>query len=301
MAQPARVISPPRTESEESPFEASAARFDPFAPLSRREREAQRAACLALLRERNGRIDFAGRTLSLREREFRRFDRSIRWRGEFDRAALARALAGGPRAGLDPRTLWLYAACRADESESYGVEIELERFTRQGAQNAPEDQLYLILEEQYHGRILREICRACGVAPAKPRPRLGIRILIHLFEYLPESVRYVGVLCGEVLGSTVFQVLWENTRLFRSEPGVEAHLRFLTSEILRDELLHALFCRTQLGPWRMRLARILLPWIARFLMQQVPELSSLGCDRRELMKRLRRGLPMPAGAIPTTP
>ena len=128
-----------------------------------------------------------------------------------------------------------------------------------------------------------------------PAPRLGVRALIDLFEYLPDPLRYVGVLCGEVLGSTVFQVLWESTDLFASEPATEAHLRSLTAEILRDELLHVAFCQTRLGSLGMRTARALLPWIAAYLMRQVPELAALGCDRRELLRRMRAPLPLPPG------
>jgi hypothetical protein len=295
MAQPARTGSPPRTESEEAPFDERAGLFDPFAPLSPSERRRQRAACLELLRRRDGELDVAGLRLSRRERYFASLDRTARWRGPFARAALERALRGGAPGGMDARTVWLYAACRADESESYGVGIEIGRYRRKGTERVPEDQLYVILEEQYHGRILREICRACGVPPVEPRPRWGMRVLIHAFEYLPDPIRYVGVICGEVLGSVVFRVLWENTRLFRSEPRVEAVLRSLAGEILRDELLHVVFCRTRLGSLRLRVARLLMPWIASFLMREVPELASLGCDRDELLKRLRSGLPLPRG------
>jgi len=251
-----------------------------------------------LLRERDGAVDFPNRSLSRREAYFADLDRSAQWSGPLDREALASALRGDGGSSLDPRTLWLYAACRANEAESYGVDIEIRRFRRERPADVPEDQLYLILEEQYHGRILREVCRICGVPPQLPRPRRGLRVLIHLFEYLPDPLRYVGVICGEVLGCVVFELLREHASLFAAEPRVEAQLRSLMSEILRDELLHVAFCRTRLGPFRLRIARLLLPWVAGFLMREVPELAQLGCDRYELMRRLNAALPQPPGFDP---
>jgi hypothetical protein len=274
---------------------AGAGWFRPFLPLSNQERAEQRARCLALLRERDGELDFAGRKLSRREAYFESLDRSASWSGALDRDGLAQALRAGAKTLLDPRTLWLYAACRANEAESYGVEIEIGRYGKERPDDLPEDQVYLILEEQYHGRILREVCRILGVPPQLPAPRRGLRVLIHLFEYLPDPIRYVGVLCGEVLGCVVFELLRANASLFATEPRVEAQLRSLMGEILRDELLHVAFCRTRLGPVRLRLARLLLPWVAAFLMREVPELAQLGCDRTELMRRLHAALPLPPG------
>jgi hypothetical protein len=275
--------------------------FRPFLSLSNQERTEQAATCLALLRERDGALDFPGRKLSRREAYFESLDRSASWSGPLDREGLAQALRGGAQTVLDPRTLWLYAACRANEAESYGVEIEIGRYGRERPDDVPEDQVYLILEEQYHGRILREVCRILGVPPQLPKPRRGLRVLIHLFEYLPDPLRYVGVICGEVLGCVVFELLRENAALFAAEPRVEAQLRSLMSEILRDELLHVAFCRTRLGPVRLLVARLLLPWVASFLMREVPELAQLGCDRAELMRRLRAGLPLPPGFEPARP
>jgi hypothetical protein len=294
MSHLARSPSDPARPSRAQWIDGSPGWFEPFAPLSPAERRERRDACLDLLRRRDGELDFAGRRLSHREAYFDSLDRSALWGGPLEREALAAALSGGPRT-LDPRGLWLYAACRANEAESYGVDIEIGRYGRERPQDVPEDQVYLILEEQYHGRILREVCRTCSVPAHLPRPRRGLRLLIHLFEYLPDPMRYVGVICGEVLGCVVFQLLRENASLFAAEPSVAAHLRSLTTEILRDELLHVAYCQARLGRLRLRAAELLLPWIARFLMREIPELAELGCDRAELMRRLRSSLPLPPG------
>jgi hypothetical protein len=243
-------------------------------------------------------MDFAGRKLASREAYFARLARDARWRGPLDRGGLADALRGAPHPSLDPRTLWLYAACRANEAESYGVEIEIGRHGKQPPDRLREDQIYLILEEQYHGRILQEVCRTCGVPAQLPRPRRGLRLLIHLFEYLPDPLRYVGVICGEVLGCVVFGLLRDTTSLFAAEPRVAAHLHSLISEILRDELLHVAYCQARLGRLRLRAARLLLPLIAAFLMREIPELAALGCNRAELMRRLRGRLALPPGLPP---
>jgi hypothetical protein len=102
-------------------------------------------------------------------------------------------------------------------------------------------------------------------------------------------------LAGEVLGTTVFKLLLDNCRLFASEPAVEERLRFLMSEIWRDEALHVAYLRTLLGPTALRASRRLLPLALWHVMDEVPELSELGCDHAELLARMRQGLEIPPG------
>ena len=110
-----------------------------------------------------------------------------------------------------------------------------------------------------------------------PPPRL-MRVIVHAIYRLPDRLRWTLVLCGEVLGSTIFGLLREHTSLFADEPEVEARLHSLVSEIWRDETLHVAFLRARLGPFALRCARWLLPAMARGLMRDVPQLVELGCD-----------------------
>ena len=271
-------------------------RFDPFRVLSDTERRRHLAGYLRHLEQRNGTPDLAARTLSRREAAFAELERKpVAWEGEVDHAGFFAHLESRGRPPIDARTLWLVAIAKANEGESYGVDIELRGFLARGQANVDPIELQLMIEEQYHSRILVEACRTCGLEVVLRKPRWGQRWLIHLIQVLPERLRWIPVLCGEVLGSNVFRLLLDNCHLFVDEPEVEARLRFLLGEIWLDEIFHVAFLRARLGPWAVRAARAMLPAAARLLMKDVPQLVALGCDRRELARRLRSGLEIPLG------
>lgn len=269
-------------------------RFDPFRILSPAERRAHLDAYRRFLEERDGAADLAARTLSRREAFFRDLERKpVRWEGDVDRYGFFAHFFAARRPGIDARTLWLVAIAKANEGESYGVDLELEAFLARGQENVDPIELYLMLEEQYHSRILVEACRTCGLDLQLQPPRWGQRGMIYLIRYLPERLRWIPVLCGEVLGSVVFQILRESCHVFSEQPEVEARLHALLTEIWTDELGHVAFLRARLGPWAVRAARALAPLVATALMKDVPQLRQLGCDRRELLGRLRAGLELP--------
>jgi hypothetical protein len=272
----------------------TATRFDPYRPLSRNERLRQRRRVLEVLRARSGSLDFHHLRLSKREAFFANLPAPSQWTGDLDRAGLVSALLRRGPVPDDPKALWLFVAAKASESENYGVDLEVRRRTQAGPEHSSEDQLYLLLEERYHTRILGEICRVCGIELELPRPPWPMRILIRLFEYLPGPVRYIGILSGEVLGCVIFNVLAQNTFVFREQPAVEERLQALLAEILRDELWHVVLCRTQLGRVRIRLARWLAPVVVAILMREIPELLRLGYSRADILRCMRAGLFAPS-------
>ena len=194
----------------------------------------------------------------------------------------------------DPRSIWLIAAARGNQDESWGANLDIENHIRRGLDDADPAVLYILTEEQYHGRLLAEACRTLGVELESRPPAWPHRVMIRFITSLPPALRYVPVLVGEVLGTIVFQVLRERCDLFRDEPVVEAHLSALLDEILHDEILHVGYCRSQLGPVGMAVARRIAGPLAAALMIDVPELALLGCDRRELQRRLRSEIALPA-------
>jgi len=123
-----------------------------------------------------------------------------------------------------------------------------------------------------------------------------IRGLIRIMQHMPGSIRYAPILCGEVLGAVVFEVLLERCDVFHDQPEVEARLRTLVSEILADETCHVLYCRSRLGPLGMLAARALMPVVAAVFTRAIPQLLELGCSARDLRARLRGGLRMPRDA-----
>jgi len=272
-------------------------RFDPFRVLSDVERHRHLDAYRSYLEARNGRLDLRARTLSRREREFRDLEAlPVTWSGAVDREGFAERFLGTGRRAIDARTLWLVAIAKANQGESYGVELELARYLARGVP-AGEDliQPYLFLEEQYHSRILVEACRTCGVEMTlRPPPRM-MRVIIHAIYALPDRIRWTLVLCGEVLGSTVFKLILDHCSLFSEQPAVERRLRSLIGEIWRDEVLHVAWLRARLGPWALATARRLMPSVVAGLMRDVPQLVELGCDGAELMRRLTGGIELPPG------
>lgn len=283
------------TERAES--RSVAARIDPFRALDSAERDRHLRSYLQFLRERDGELDLHGRRLPAREALFEDLSRKpVEWEGPIDYEGFFQHFHSAGAPAIDARTVWLVAIAKSNESESYGVELELARFFRRGGseQNTDPAYLHLILQEQYHGRILQEACKACGMSVRFRKPRWPQRLMIHLIMRVPERVRWVPILCGEVLGSVVFQVLRERCDVFHEQPEVEARLRMLLSAIELDEVLHVAYLRARLGPFALRISKLLAPLVATWILWDVPQFSVLGCDRRELLARLRRGLEIPA-------
>ncbi len=278
-------------------------RFDPFRVLPPAERRSHMEAYLRFLADRDGELDLEARTLSSREAFFDDLAlKPVEWTGAIDHEAFFENFLGGGRQAddrrpIDVRTLWLVAIAKSNESESYGVDLELARFFRRGGSEANADPAYLhlILQEHYHSKILLEACETCGLSLHFRRPRWPQRLMIQMIMRVPERIRWIPILCGEVLGSVVFAMLRERCDVFSSQPEVEARLRMLLSVIELDEVLHVAYLRARLGPIAIRVARLLAPVVAAWVLWDVPEFGSLGVDRKELMARLRRGIEVPGG------
>lgn len=270
-------------------------RFDPFRVLTSSERRRQLDGYLAFLRERDGEMDFPRRTLARREAYFADLSgRPVVWQGEAAVDGFYQHLHKVGKPPLDARTLWLLAAAKANQMESYGVEGEVAKWLRRGYSREDEVVLYDLLEEQYHSRILLEVCRTAGLGGVHlAKPDWLARALLHVMQHFPDRIRFVLITCGEILGCIVFQVLLENCHLFAEEPEVEERLRSLLSEILLDETGHVLYCRAHLPGFGLRVAEALIPWVTGFMMKDVPELRSLGLDQRELARRTRMGIEIP--------
>ena len=258
--------------------------LDPFRILGARERRAHLAAYERHLDQRDGTLDLAAMRLARRESYLEDLaNKPVRWRGDLG-------------AARELRTTWLVAAAKANEGESYGVELELRRFAQRHPDGRGADvaYLHLLLQEHYHTRLLRELRRSCGVEAEMERPGASQRAVIQLMMWVPERLRWILVLCGEVVGCAVFEILREKCSLFSSQPEVEERMAALLTEIHHDEVLHVAYLRARLRPWAIRVARWIAPWVAAGVMREVPQVYTLGYSRREFLARLRRGLEIPA-------
>ncbi len=275
--------------------DAAPRRFDPFRILSPAERRAQLDGYHRFLRERDGELDFPRRILTRRETYFRALERErVAWEGAMDVDAFYQHLHRVGAPPLDARTTWLLAAAKANQMESYGVEGEIEKWVRRGYGDEDEIVLYDLIEEQYHSRILVEVCHAGGLGGVRlSKPDWLIRAIIHVMQHFPDRLRYVPIVCGETLACIVFQVLLEHCHLFSDEPEVEKRLRSLLTEILVDETGHVLYCRAHMGPIALRIARQLMPLVNAYLLKDVRELRALGLSQAEIARRCRSGIEIP--------
>ena len=126
--------------------------------------------------------------------------------------------------------MWLLVVARANEAEGYGVDLELKSFVKRGDPETDRIKLYLFMEEQYHSRMLVEACRSLDVDIELQKPRAIMRFFIHAMQHLPRSIRYVPIVCGEVVGCAVFRRLAEMSETLRDEPEVADRLRLLFRE-----------------------------------------------------------------------
>jgi hypothetical protein len=271
-------------------------RFDPFRVLSRRERVSQIRALERVLEERDGRMDLANLRLETREAWIRPLETGgPRWNGPLDREAFRRAFYGRDRRPLDRRSAWLVALARSNESESFGVQKDHQRFMNGAAAKASRLQTLILVEEQYHARILGAACRTFGIDLEFQRPRWLMRAFIHATSRLPDAIRYIPILCGEAMATIVFARLRDTADWFADQPDVQEHLRALLAEITTDEGLHVAYCRARMGAVGLRLARLIAPLVVLGLLREVPRLRDIGLDVREVLRRLRRGVDVPAG------
>lgn len=270
--------------------------FDPFRVLSEDARRRHLEGYRRHLEAHDGACDLERRTLARREAYFEELAaKPVAWEGGHDVDGFLAHFLGSGSPPIDARTAWMVAAAKANEGESYGVDLELRRLRADGPPATALDEIYayLLLEEGYHGRILVEVCRTLGLDVRLQAPRWGQRLVIHLIQRLPDRLRWILVICGEVLGSTVFALLRDRCDLFSAQPEVEARLRSLLHAICADEVFHVAFLRARMGGLALRVARALLPVVARSLMWGIPGRKELGFEPAELLRRMRSGLEIP--------
>ncbi len=278
--------------------------FDPFRVLSAEERAKHLKGYLEHLAARDGEIDLAERRLTRREVRFAELEaKPVEWTGETDLEGFYEHYRDEGQPEIDQRTAWLVAVTKANQGESYGVDIELSRFFADPAkvERADPRYLHLMLEEHYHTRILRQVGLTCGIDPERRLPAPLMRVMIHVMTRLPEWVRWTPILAGEVLGTEVFKLLREWVRLFDEQPELLERLDSLLEEIWIDEVFHVAYLRAKIGPWGARLARLMLPLVVWSLMRDLPQLAQLGWSRKSVVKRIRRRLEIPAGIEWMTP
>ncbi len=159
--------------------------------------------------------------------------------------------------------------------EEYAVRYLDEKGRPQQA--SPEDPYSIIdLEERYHGRLLESLLQIVGIRAGWRPPSLVTRLTLRAILVAPRFLANITVLCGEIIGLATFKLFLEKgLALCADQPRALGRIDLLLKEILTDEIGHVLFLRSQLGPFRLGLSRLLLPIVARVLIADYPEMKRL--------------------------
>jgi hypothetical protein len=203
-----------------------------------------------------------------------------------------------PEPGLEPRMLWALAMAKISRSERYGVDYKLKTCGFAIAvDNDPH--LYVELEELYHSRIITLALRHLGLdAQLRPPSRIT-QLALRMMMLLPHTISDVIVMSAEVAGVIVFRLLAEKAReLFQEAPEALSNILELLAQLLIDEVGHVYYLRSRLDGPRLFLARLILPLVARALLDDTPEIWPL-LGRERLMKEiLAADIPAAVAAFP---
>lgn len=257
-------------------------------PMTAEDQSQFRTVYLAYLRQRDGVPDIAARRFDVRERFFADVDVSpLRWEGPlpveqavFDRNHALRH----PEDGLDPVTLWALATAKTNRAERFGVELSME-VQQKDADAVDDPHTYIQIEEFYYTRILKDVLATIGLDMEVSEPHAATRLLVQAMVRLPEDVSNIAVLCGEIVGVTIFSLLLERAReLFAAQPAALERIETLFSQILVDEVGHVHYLRSCQSELQLSIAGQLLPLVVRSVLTDIPELELL-FGRDELLRR----------------
>jgi hypothetical protein len=237
---------------------------------------------LQYLKGREGRLDLATRTMSLREPFFAELAKSPvqaeiglnieQFHKNHD--------AERPEPGLSRELLWLLAVAKANRTECYGMETHI---VVNGILDgeAADTQAYVDMQEVYHTRILLDVLRCFGLEIAIGRPSLASRLSVQAMVRLPQKFALPLILCSEFVATVVFRLLLDTGReLFGHLPDVWPRVAKLLQQIMIDEVGHITYCQARLGPFGLWMARALLPVVSASLLSDQQEFAQLvGRDR----------------------
>ena len=269
--------------------------MDIFTPLSPEQKQDFQKAFFAHLARRDGKPDAQGRTFDVREKMYAELRKSpVRRKGLIDPEVFARNLKRHqPEPGLDQRTLWALATAKANRGEAYGVDYQFKNGYFD-VTSSTDPFLFIAIEEQYHTRVLRDALEIFDLEFEFEEPTALFQLFIKTLVKLPKSLSDVLVFCAEIAGAVSFRMLLDKAReLFAGDPEALRHIERLMAQIVVDEVGHVYFLRSRLGPARLKLAKAMLPSLAKGLIENTPEGAALfGYDRlmQEILKADLDGL-----------
>jgi hypothetical protein len=245
--------------------------------LPRQQREADQAAYLEFLRERDGVPSLKTRSLSRRERYFRDIDaHPVRYRGPVPQEEF-RALYDRGQVAKQPtqKALWMSLVAQLNEGEQYGISLQLDSYGGKGA-DGHTPLIYSELEEVYHTRVFVDVMKTLGVELYVRKPRGILRPFVWAAASLPKFISAPLVFLFEIIGVVVFTRLRAMApRLFADDPAAAQRILSLLDEVLVDEIGHVSYARSRLGPVRLFCARWFVRLMAPIVVRQNPAVPRL--------------------------
>jgi hypothetical protein len=248
-----------------------------FLPLPTDMREGAAARYLAYLKGRNGRLDFARRTLSGREPFFERLAAEpVRAELSLDHARFHRNHeARRPEPDLPRELLWLLAVAKINRTEHYGMEAHIAVNGILDGDSA-DTQAYVDMQEVYHTRILLDVLRCFDLEIEIGQPELASRLAVQAMVRLPQRMAMPLISCAEFTATVAFRLLLDVGReLFGGAPDLWARVSTLLEQIMVDEVGHVAYCRARLGRRGLAMARVLFPSVARSILSDQREFAQL--------------------------
>ena len=255
---------------------------DVFQALPVEERARVKLEYVAYLRERNGAPDFDTKTCTKREGFFAELDAKPLIASESGRLDPATFARNQGAAKLDPdldrATLWALCAANINLSEDWGVQYT---FQLRKDRDPDDPYAWVLLEENYHTRLLADCVKTLGVEMAILPPKRTTRTILKALLNLPYAVSNMTILAAEIIGIAGFQLLKdEAAEIFAGEPEVRARILCLFDQIITDEIGHVRWLNSRLGPARLAVTRRVIPTLASAFLRDVPEIVQLfGRDR----------------------
>jgi hypothetical protein len=269
--------------------------FDPFRNLSAEERKQQLDSYLSYLKAHDGERDLKNKTLSVREARFQKFY------AELDKNKSTGIPLGNindyldstPPANTDPRLLWLLINAKANRGEKYGADRKAEELLAKDVIGESEINQYILLEEQYHTKILVGACQLCNFQVEIKDPPYLLRLVINQMLKLPKLPSDYLIYLGEIVGVHLFSLLLEKTELFSDMPELQQQLKLLVKEILADEVGHVVYCRTQIPGWLIGFSRPLVRLMGGHIVREIPEVAMLAGGKKAFISRLDKPIYFP--------
>lgn len=253
--------------------------IDLFRAQTAAERTSFVQGFLAWVHERDGMPDAQTLTLSKREPRFLEQEANpIRWNGPapVDPEAYNRDLERYvPQEATSPLGLWALITGKINRAERFGVEFGF-WFNGHKHVSDQDPRTYQEFQELYHTRILADALSTLGLSLVHKAPSSVMRLLIRAMTLLPSPIANIIIMDAEIAGATIFKLLLEKAReLMADQPEVLNRIEDLLGQILVDEVGHVHLMRSTLGPLQLRIAKGLLPQIAKSMVKDNPEISML--------------------------